>query len=428
MGKALIMAAANDGDNVANATFYSLGCFLNENAVEANRSVYFGKAGTLSKMGCNVDATGGSRSLTTRKNVANGNQVITIADAASGIQEDLVNTDSVSVADLIAVAVAETGTNPTFYWVRYIFEATANHATIFANCSATSFLTDSVTRYGPLGGQVKLLATIGDAQCTMRAPGTLSRLSVVVTSNTRITNSTIGLDIGGSAGNNIVTITAGVTGVFTDTTNSDTISDGTLACFYATNSTGGGTLAWQLINCTFENTTNNKNDVIATGNTTRAASATVHYLPIGGSNRFDVTTESQAAVTHGFAGTISRLRMNLSANTYTVAATVRLRKNTGDGNQVLTLTASTTGLFEDTTNTDTFISTDTINLSIVGGTSGNITAQWWAVTEEETAAPPGGGITSTTNLHAISSGAATPNAVASLHPITSGIHGLKEAA
>ena len=58
-----------------------------------------------------------------------------------------------------------------------------------------------------------------------------------------------------------------------------------------------------------------------------------------------------------------------------VAAVFRVRKNGANATQFISVTSSQTGQFEDTTNSDNFISTDDINYSfITGGTTGTFTA------------------------------------------------------
>jgi hypothetical protein len=397
VGKALLLSGSAAGTGQADTTTIALsgGAFAVAATAEANSQCPLNKAGTLSNLAININTTGTTRSITMRNNGANGNQTVAIADGAGGIHEDAVNTDTIAAADKLNTVLNEAGTNPTVYWIRYLFDATSNHVAYYGRQGAIGFSTASTTAYGLLSGGTggNFTTTIGNAQQTIRAPGVLSRFNVFISANNRTTTTTISTNIGGSAGNGTVSVTSGATGLFEDATNTDTVSSGSLVCIEIVTGTGTETITVQRAGVTLENTTDDKNDLFAGAVVSRSASATVHYLPLCGGSTLAVTTESQPAVTHSFSGTVSRLRMYLSANTLSGGnGTVRLRKGGTDGNQVLTLTAATTGLFEDTTNTDTFVGSDTVNLSIVdAASSGSITATHWAVTEEETAAAVSGG-------------------------------------
>lgn len=56
-----------------------------------------------------------------------------------------------------------------------------------------------------------------------------------------------------------------------------------------------------------------------------------------------------------------------------VTGTLRVRKNGANATQVISVTSNQTGQFEDTTHSDSFISTDDINYSFVtGGSVGGV--------------------------------------------------------
>lgn len=83
-------------------------------------------------------------------------------------------------------------------------------------------------------------------------------------------------------------------------------------------------------------------------------------------------------------GTFSRLQIYVSANTATGSTTMRFRKNGANGNQVVTVPSSTTGHFEDTTNTDTVADGDLVNINLVTAASGSISATMAGVCFEAT--------------------------------------------
>lgn len=87
------------------------------------------------------------------------------------------------------------------------------------------------------------------------------------------------------------------------------------------------------------------------------------------------TTEASVAVQTNFAGTISRLRVFVSANSLSTAATVvTFRKNGADTPLTLTIPAGATGWFHDFNNSNGFIATDSIVISaaVAAGGTGTI--------------------------------------------------------
>lgn len=79
--------------------------------------------------------------------------------------------------------------------------------------------------------------------------------------------------------------------------------------------------------------------------------------------------EANKQVTYRTAGVLSNLYTRVLTNDR-AASTMRSRDNVTDGNQVITITGSTTGEFEDTTNSDTVVAGDEYAHSIVTGAGG----------------------------------------------------------
>lgn len=89
------------------------------------------------------------------------------------------------------------------------------------------------------------------------------------------------------------------------------------------------------------------------------------------------TTEANVEIPVRTAGDFSRLAVYVSANTLNGACTVRLRKSGATGNNAISISASSTGWFEDTSSTDTFANTDVVSVvcNSTGASSGSITFQ-----------------------------------------------------
>jgi hypothetical protein len=392
MSKVLCLSANHDGTAAANSAAWTpVGSATSFNTIDSGINLTIGVAGTFSNLGSNWNATGTSRSIEFKVNTVVVNQANSIGNGASGWVTDSTNTDSVSAGDAIGLILSEGGANPTVFATRNVFSATSGTAYLIGAQSGFNFATASVTRYGPLhalnGGAYASTSTTAE-EYKVRAAGTAKYFHTYVQANARTNNTVFAIVINGAAGNGTLTVGSGATGTFTDTSNTDTLASGDLVCQSITTGTGTEIMTIRACGVTITNATGLYD--IAGGRTigsTRAASATTHYFALGG--RFGTgtiaqTTETQCSVAHTFIGRLSKARVYISANTYSTDATVRVRKDAGNGNQVITITAAGTGWFEDATNTDTFTATNLCNFSIVGGTSGSITMLTQAITGQET--------------------------------------------
>lgn len=101
----------------------------------------------------------------------------------------------------------------------------------------------------------------------------------------------------------------------------------------------------------------------------QSASNTSYMVAGSGAHTSPSATETERQVVIRSAGTTSRLAIMVTANDRG-ASTLRMRKNTANGNQVAAITAATTGLFEDAINTDAFVATDLFNYELTTGAGG----------------------------------------------------------
>ena len=191
-------------------------------------------------------------------------------------------------------------------------------------------------------------------------------------------NSVVNSRIGAVDGNQTVTVTG--TGVFQDTVNTDSLVDQNLINIQH-DQVGAGNKGYKVWGSTLQDTGTNTTIQIATSAATQVAAfgSTFFTVTEGQVNAATgmATTESDVQYTIRRATTYSNLRVFLQSNSVNADSSWRLRIDTGggaaNGNQVATLTASTTGAFEDTTNSDAVAASDEINYSLVtGGTSGSM--------------------------------------------------------
>lgn len=359
----------------------------NPSNVEATSQVKYRIAGTLSNLAVLANATGTNRFVRLRKNTANGNQVVNPTNTTAGLYADGSNSDTIASTDLVDLSFASTGT-PSYFWCRQLFKATTDHAAYYVVGRFGDYTAASTTYFEkPIGALAdNAAATEATKKIKLRVAGTLQNSQAYV-SAARATDTTIRDRINGSNGTVVITLTASTTGLFEDTSHTDPVASGDDICWGVTTGTGVDTLTIQFIGCAVGGISTPTNDIF-TGQfdgVARAASGTSSFYLISG-RIFATATEANAKMQHGFSCTTSRLRMYLTASTYTVDGVCVMRKNGADGAQTFPLTALTSGLFEDTTHSDTFAATDDACISINGGTTGSITIEWMGLTEQDTSA------------------------------------------
>lgn len=212
----------------------------------------------------------------------------------------------------------------------------------------------------------------------------MSRLAINVSVNTATLSVTGVLRKNGANTSVQVSISAGATGTFEDTTNTASFSAGDAFCLqFVIGAIGLGntvTLNWFRVKVA-QTTGNAVSFFSATGlGGSRlfriSAASTTNYVPIGGEGGALVTTTDADDTTRppvAIDGTASRLRASITANARTSTTTINFRKNGANGNQTLSIGSGATGVFEDTSNTDSVAFNDRLGYSIVTGTgTGNI--------------------------------------------------------
>lgn len=197
--------------------------------------------------------------------------------------------------------------------------------------------------------------------------GTFSGLWVYIAYNTRVTDTLIRFINNGSVGNQILTIPAGATGFFQDTTNSDVVTAGNHYAVGVTFPVGGNTIGYSQLGGIMDDASGlYVSKLISAGGAT--INATTRYGGIGG-NGLGQTVEGLQTVRMTSAGTFKNLTARVYVNTCTADVTLNLRKNTANGNLTVTIPAATTGFFEDITNSDTVAVNDLIALAGTAGAS-----------------------------------------------------------
>lgn len=233
-------------------------------------------------------------------------------------------------------------------------------------------LTGNKTYYQALdGGFLYNVGVEAIYQTRIRDTCTLSHLYVNVTANTVSATSTIRTRKNGANGGQSVSIGSDATGLFEDTSNTDSLADGDLACYQVVaGADGGGSITLAFISTLLAPSSTAGINSSAFGSS--YAASTTYYRPISGVAGTTLTTESMVRYTNHLATVLSHLRAYVTTNSCTSTTTVYVRKNGADGAQNLSIGASATGAFEDTSNTDTIGDGDETNYRIATGATGSI--------------------------------------------------------
>lgn len=383
--------AQNQSAGTAYATFGDIaGTFTTEPA----RKLPVRNAGTFSNLYLRMatSSTSTACTVTFRKNTANGSQSISIGAAATGDFQDAVNTDAVIAGDLVDfVFVTSDGVVLTGS-VNILFAATTNSTKRLTVNHGLGVTAASTTNYLPLAGSNANTGVTTEANLQFKAKtaGTLTNFAAYISANARTTATTFGSRKNTAAGTLTVSVGSTATGLFEDTTHSDTVAVNDLLNYSLLTGTGTASITPQFLSCEYT-TTNSQGYVIASVGGGKVLSlSTTTYFMLGGSASSSSTTEANVTSSALSTFNATNLQIRLTTNTVTAASTVNLRKNSGNATNTASITASTTGIFEDTTHTDAIVATDDLNYQVVtGGTGTSLTVTLLGVLlTATTPAPP----------------------------------------
>lgn len=254
-------------------------------------------------------------------------------------------------------------------------------ATIIYNCRSGDTNAGASTYYSPPGSYINV-ATSATSDSTEavtkvlhRTAGSYARLFVLVVTNSVASTSTINGRKNAAAGTLTVSVGASTTGEFVDNTNRDDLASGDYYCWELTLA-GAGSFRYQV---SAQFTASNGSTVSLWNNLPNGVSAasTTFYIAASGGSVLQAVTEAFKQYQVQQAGTWQKLSMHVQLNARTTDSTFRNRINGADGAMAVTVAASTTGEFEDASNTNAVAAADLINLSLTTGTgTGSINARW----------------------------------------------------
>ena len=386
MAKRLLLAggSATIPDNFANQPLPIMGALGIQNT-DSDLYCRVRDSYTLSKMWLRIstNAVTNASVFYFRKNSGNGNQTISVPAAATGEYQDITHTDSIVSGDLIntACTIPLGGTNIICQGIGYIIDGSS---TIIGWSTGTSGARSfNTTYYDTLGGYPLYLTTEAGSQYTLRNNCVLSNLCVTVKSNSVNGASTVRTRVNGGNGALSVSIGAATSGVFEDAVNTDNIISGNEANFCTVT---GGAAGVMVIHCENVKCNNTKKLLVCACSQTSFTA----YNPI----------EGLLSTT----GALADLKLKCLTPTKFKNLIVNIPTNTGAGGQVhtdlttlipgnltVTIPASTTGIFEDNTNSDTLTTSDYLTFHM--GIGGNVTITYAGVEQNDATKPfPDSGI------------------------------------
>ena len=231
-------------------------------------------------------------------------------------------------------------------------------------------------------GEILDTTTENNHKYRCRSAGTLSQMYMRITA---ISGGTVVCKSrkNGADGGQTMSITG--TGEWEDTSGTDSL-DGDDEINYALNTAAAAqTITTTLIQMLFDATTNTVSLLGVRIANIFSTASTTFFRALSGNSTTGTPTEDNSNCRQRVSGTFKRIGVFVSSNART-ESTLRSRKNDGNGNQSQAITASTTGWFEDTSNTDSVSAGDDFNFAWVHGTgTNNCTYQVMKIEFESTA-------------------------------------------
>lgn len=368
----LVVASRGVSRTFGSSTFWSLGDSAGEESAtstEAQMQYKVRSPGTYTNLDFIVSAntlTTNTAVIQSRKNTANGNLSVSVTHGVTGEFSDLAHSDSVAATDLYCVKYSDTAAAgaATVFTMAFTFTPTSGAVKKFL--AGMNTIVAGTTSFIPIAG-ANANTTESKAQIKSELAGTLSNYVINVRAlSAGGTNSTAGTRIAGVNGNLTVSITVATTGQFEDTAHTDSVSVGNLINQVATCNAASGAMGGESMGADFTAAAGNSwyavSGYVVSGASTLAAN-TNQFFAIGGGTGAGAgnTTESFVNIMSNLAFTAANLGVNIQANSITAASTCSLRQNGNTTALSASITASTTGIFEDLTHKVTIAPADKIN-------------------------------------------------------------------
>lgn len=354
---------------------------------EANAQVTYRTPGIHSHLTIVItgnSGSGGSTVVRFRKNGVTGNQTITIPAGQIGTFTDGVHSDSSVAGDLLDVQVdasASGGQSISYTIISGVFSSSAGSTVKKYLASGTpNTLNAGSSKFALIGGANMSDTGVAEARVQAKLTQTevLANACIVVSANTLNASTVVTLRKNGGNGTVTITIPSGATGTFEDLTHSDTFSSGDLVNWkWDATASGSGSLQFTLL--AIESTCASGAARTYAGHGTTAG-VTAAAAP-GGDDVSAIGIGAGQEATFGVSFTASRLQVVVSTNANADDVIFVWWQNGVQGNQIVTVPAGATGIFEDTANSDVVGPTDTVAIVFAdsGGNTNFTSINWLAM-------------------------------------------------
>lgn len=367
---------------LANTTNYvALNGIINLNTTEANvQGTFNSSGGNFDKGGVFVSANSVALNSTVslRANGVTKTVSITITASTTGLFEDTNNSFSIVTTDKInwIVSIPNNGTSVTIRNLFCRFSSSVNtFQKMLARDDGASTYGSTTVNYLNLGADMDLGTTEAKIQYTFRTIGTLKNGLVYLSTNTRDSTTTVKSRKNTADGNIAVSLTASTSGIFEDTVNSDSVVAGDLINMSIQGTTGSGSMNLALSGMEFV-TTNNKSEAFMNNNAATSFTLNTTFFPglTGGTDSTAATTEARTRYKASFPFNATNLKIYVTNNLSATNDTFDFRIDGVSSALTVSITALTSGLFEDVTNTASIVIGNLVNYRLVVGTTGNTSA------------------------------------------------------
>lgn len=341
-------------------------------------SVYDSVTFSLFSVYVPTNTCNGNRNVRVRDTKGNGNEVVSVTAATTGLFRDTSNTDALTDGDEICAVIETAGTSGTTAtaWDSIDVAETTNNMS-YVSIRNGAAIAEPVTTYQ---GTTTVTVDTTEANITATHPESTTWQDLTAyCSATDVSTTTIRSRKNSGNGAQVLSIVG--TGWLADNSHSDSIAAGDEVNYSIVTTSTGGTryCTLQIISSCFIDT-----EYFLTGGsgTSTTANADLYYSPFNSptSNAAESGTRQLKYGVSGQNYTVSNLHIYVPTNSANTNQPFLSRVDGGNGNLSISITAATTGQFQDTTHSDVLTSAKLFNymLDWAGGTGSLIVMGIWA--------------------------------------------------
>ncbi len=361
---------------LGNGRFFPVATTWQSSTSESDVEFHVTKDGTFSGLVAVIYSanTSGDSTFTFRKNGSNGNQSVTVAQNTTGIHQDTINSDTVSVGDTISIGLTTTAGSIGISSLTILFEADDGSTTQFLMTRASfAFSNNNTFRYIVPAGELLVNNFTNESAASnyIFNDSVASNLGVYVSANARSTSTTFRFRKNESFGNQIVQFNGGESGFISDSSNTDSLSANDLINFRLQTYGGGNAITIKNIQLTLTSDNPREVSLMSGGTFVRSSTGAAIYGRIAGGTGNPSGTETSNNSVLGVDATLSNFSIYTSVNASNRDMTIAFRNGFSNGNQSVTNNAGVTGWSQDLSNSDVVAPLDRINFRSLATSSGS---------------------------------------------------------